>query len=86
MPDHYAILKISPHATGEVIKSAAKRRRVEVHPDKLKEVGMSDSERADIDAAAAKVGQAADVLQDAELKLKYDRQMYAASPWKWHGN
>lgn len=78
LPDHYAALKLGPLATSEEIKSAAKRRRVEVHPDKLKKPGMSDSERAKIDAAAAEVGQAADVLSNPEHKLEYDRQLYAA--------
>lgn len=71
-------MKLGPLATSEEIKSAAKRRRVEVHPDKLKKPGMSDSERAKIDAAAAEVGQAADVLSNPEHKLEYDRQLYAA--------
>lgn len=71
-------MKLGPLATSEEIKSAAKRRRVEVHPDKLKKSGMSDSERAKIDAAAAEVGQAADVLSNPEQKLEYDRQLYAA--------
>ncbi|KAF6219842.1 hypothetical protein HO133_003667 [Letharia lupina] len=85
LPDHYATLKIGPHATDKEIKSAAKRRRVEVHPDKLKKEGMSDSERVKIDAAAAMVGHAADVLQNPEQKLRYDVKLYAAKGWKWHG-
>ena len=60
LPDHYATLRVEPLATEEEIKSAAKRRRVEVHPDKLKKPGMSASELAKIDDAAAKVGLAAD--------------------------
>ena len=81
MPDHYATLKLGPFATDEEIKSAAKRRRVEVHPDKLKKEGMSESERAKIDEAAAKVGQAADVLQNLEQKREYDRKLHAANGW-----
>ena len=81
MPDHYATLKLGPSATDEEIKSAAKRRRVEVHPDKLKKEGMSESERAKIDEAAAKVGQAADVLQNPEQKREYDCKLYAANGW-----
>ena len=77
LPDHYLTLKISPLASAEEIKTAAKRRRVEVHPDRLKKEGMDDSERAKIDAVAAKVGQAAEVLQNPEQKLKYDRQRNA---------
>lgn len=85
MSDHYATLQLDPFATDAEIKNAAKRRRVEVHPDRLKKVGMSDSERAKIDAAAAKIGQAADVLQNPEQKREYDRKLYAANGWKWHG-
>ena len=79
LPDHYGTLRLDPLATDEEIKSAAKRRRVEVHPDKLKKPGMSTSELAKIDDAAAKVGQAADVLQDPKQKLEYDRKMNAVN-------
>ena len=77
LPDHYLTLGISPLASAEEIKTAAKRKRVEVHPDRLKKAGMDESELAKIDAVAAKVGQAAEVLQNAEQKLKYDRQRKA---------
>ena len=77
LPDFYAILKISHLATDDQIRSAAKRRRVEVHPDKLKRPGMSESEMDEIDAQAAWVGQASDVLLNPEQKLKYDSK-YAA--------
>ena len=77
LPDHYLTLKISPLASAEEIKTAAKRRRVEVHPDRLKKEGMDESQLAKIDAEAAKVGQAAEVLQNAEQKRKYDRQRNA---------
>ena len=78
-PDLYAILKSSHCATDEEIKSAAKRRRVEVHADKLKLSGMSVSKIDEIDAVAARVGQAADVL------LKYDHKLYEAKILKEHG-
>ena len=78
LPDFYAILKISHLATDDQIRGAAKRRRVEVHPDKLKRPGMSESEMDEIDAEASRVGQASDVLLNPEQKLKYDRKLYAA--------
>lgn len=85
-PDFYAILEISHLATEVEIKRATRRRRVEVHPDKLKRPGMSDSERDKIDAGAAQVGQAADVPQNLEQKLEYDRKLYAAETWgEWQG-
>ena len=77
LPDHYRTLGISPLASAEEIKTAAKRKRVEVHPDRLKKEGMDESEFAKIDAVAAKVGQAAEVLQNAEQKRKYDQQRNA---------
>lgn len=86
LPDYYAFLKLHHLATPAEIKSAAKRRRVEVHPDKLKKPGMSDSEQAKIDGEAAKVGEAADVLQNPQQKWEYDRQLYAAKGWIWHSS
>lgn len=85
LPDHYATLNLGHLATDQEIKSAAKSRRVEVHPDRLKTREMSDAERANIDAAAAAVGQAADVLQNPVQKREYDHELYAAKGWKWHG-
>ena len=78
LPNFYAILKIGHLATDDEIRSAAKRRRVEVHPDKLKRPGMSESEIEEIDAEAARVGEASDVLLNPEQKLKYDRKLYSA--------
>ena len=78
LPDHYDTLKIDYLATKGEIKSAAKRRRVEVHPDKLMKPGMSDSERDRIHEIAVMVGHAADLLQDPEQKLRYDRKFFAA--------
>ena len=78
LPDHYATLKLDYLATKGEIKSAAKRRRVEVHPDKFLKLGMSDSERDRIHEIAVMVGQAADLLQDPEQKLRYDRKFLAA--------
>ncbi len=46
--------------------------RVSSHPDKLKKPEMSESELKQIDERAALVGQAADVLQDRDLKESYD--------------
>ena len=81
-PDFYAILKISHLATDDQIRSAAKRRRVEVHPDRLKRPGMSESEMNEIDKMAARVGEASDVLLNPEQRLKYDSQLYAAKGLK----
>ncbi len=77
-PDYYATLKLSHLATEEEIKRAAKLRRIEVHPDRLKKPEMSAVELAQIDSVATQVGQAADVLLNPEQKQKYDRELYAA--------
>ena len=82
LPDFYAILKISHLATDGQIRSAAKRRRVEVHPDQNKKAGMSKSEMDEIDAVAATVGEASEVLLDPEQKRKYDRKLYATKGLK----
>lgn len=82
LPDFYTILKISHLATDGQIRSAAKRRRVEVHPDQNKKAGMSQSEMDEIDAVAASVGEACDVLLNPSQKLKYDRKLYAAKGLK----
>ena len=79
LPDHYDILEISRLATEGEIKSAVKRRRVEVHPDRLKKAGMSDVECTKIDALAAQVGEAADILSNPAQKEKYDRKWCAAN-------
>ena len=78
LPDHYATLSLEHLTSAHEIKLAAKRRRVEVHPDRLKKAGMSESECGEIDAAAAKVGQAAEILLNPEQKEKYDRKWQAA--------
>ena len=78
LPNYYATLEIDHLATADEIKIAAKRRRVEVHPDRLKRIGMSDSESAKIDSVAAMVGQAAEVLQNPEMKREHDRTFRAA--------
>lgn len=56
------------------ITEAAKRMRIQTHPDKLKKADMSAKEKAKIDETAADVGQAAELLSDPEKvnpHLKY---------------
>ena len=48
------------------IAKAAKMMRIKTHPDKLKKPEMSEEETSKIDLEAQQVGQAADVLMDAE--------------------
>ncbi|KAL8931655.1 MAG: hypothetical protein Q9211_006813 [Gyalolechia sp. 1 TL-2023] len=75
IPDFYGYLKIDPWSTQADIIQAARKRRVEVHPDKLKKAGMSEEEVNKIDQVAMQVGWAADVLLNLETRLKYDREL-----------
>lgn len=73
LPDHYARLGISAHSPHEQVLKAAKEMRIKTHPDRLKrQEGLTDEQKRAIDAEAALVGQAADVLSDPDLRLKYD--------------
>ncbi|KAL8917811.1 MAG: hypothetical protein Q9208_007740 [Pyrenodesmia sp. 3 TL-2023] len=75
IPPLYACLKVHPTSSRDAIAEAARRRRIEVHPDRLKRPGMTQSELNGIDERAKNVGHAADVLLDAAKRSKYDREM-----------
>ena len=75
-PNHYATLKVSRDLSQEDVEKAAKKRRIDVHPDKLaKLTNLSPEERAKKEAEAKDVGCAADILSNAESRRKYDRQL-----------
>ena len=67
--------------------------RIMTHPDKLKKPGMTDAEQAQIDARAARVGQAVDLLKDPRkvsattLPLEKSTDLFFYSVWimiwKW---
>ena len=75
LPNYYAMLGVSFFAAADEIRRAAKLKRVEVHPDKCVKPDMSESEKEKAYEIAAAVGQAADVLTDAELKWRYDKKV-----------
>lgn len=82
-PDLYGDLRIHPSSTQGEIAQAARKRRIEVHPDKLKKPGMTDKELEKIDQTAMQVGRAADILLDPEKKAKYDKKLTdRSSKWK----
>ncbi|KAL8704044.1 MAG: hypothetical protein Q9201_002782 [Fulgogasparrea decipioides] len=64
--NHYAVLGLSENATAQEIKVAAKKKRVACHPDKHIREDMTEEERAKINAKSARIGQAADILENAE--------------------
>ena len=60
------------------LEKAAKKRRIEVHPDKLaKLTGLGKEERARKETEAKEVGWAADTLLDPKARKKYDTQLSA---------
>ncbi len=78
-PDHYATLNILRHSTHEEILVAAKRRRIETHPDSFKRRGgeLAQEEVDRLEEEAKKVGWAADILSDFVLKENYDARLHA---------
>ena len=83
--DLYAILKVNRRSTVEEIAKAAKKRRIEIHPDRLeRQKGLSLEEKETIREKAKQVGFAADILSDVKRKQMYDRGVeMAASRRRW---
>lgn len=73
--DLYKSLKVSPDVSHDEIVHAARKRRIEVHPDRRKLPGMSPSELSRIDNEAQEVGLAADTLCDEVSREKYDKAL-----------
>ena len=78
LPDHYRTLGILPTASAEEIREAAKKRRIESHPDRLKrEPDLTEARLREIDDVAKDVAWAAEVLMDWRAKERYDKQYHA---------
>lgn len=75
IPRLYDYLKVHPLSSHEAIAQAARKRRVEVHPDKLRRPGMTDLELDKIDEIAMNVGWAADILLDSMKRAQFDREL-----------
>ena len=85
--DHYAALHISPDATEAEIIKAAKKRRIETHPDKYAGQNLTREELDAITTRAQRVGRAADVLCDANARREYDQELALWKAWqKSHGH
>ena len=75
---HYVTIGVEPSAHQDDILRAAKKRRIETHPDRLKrKPGLTERQKAKIDEEAAKVGHAADILSDPISRLQYDQDVRA---------
>ena len=67
---------MDPSCSQEDINKAAKRKRIESHPDKLKrKEGLSPKELAEIDSRAMDVGHAAETLSNPVLRCQYDSKL-----------
>ncbi|KAA6408176.1 MAG: hypothetical protein FRX48_07918 [Lasallia pustulata] len=74
-PDHYATLGISRRSTPEEVAKAAEEMRIKTHPDRLRrKTDLSPEALVKVDADAARVGWAADILSDTHM---YDAQLQA---------
>ena len=80
LPNYYAMLGISPFASADETRRAAKSKRVEIHPGKCVKPDMSEIEKEKAYEIAAAVGQAAYVLTDAELRWWYDMHRWDRLP------
>ena len=71
----YEILGISPFSTQEEILKAAKRKRIETHPDRFSGQNLGPSDVDTIIERSKMVGHAADILCDPTARLKYDNKL-----------
>ena len=82
--DLYAILRVERTSKVEDIAKAARKRRIETHPDRLeRQNGLSLEEKEVIREKAKQVGFAADILTDVERKQKYDLDLKMAADRRW---
>ena len=80
--DHYAALRVSPTATEAEIVKAAKKRRIETHPDKYAGKSLTRKEIDAITYRAQCVGLAADILCDVTARSEYDRELARWKSWQ----
>ena len=79
-PELYAILQVKPSSSVADIVKAARRRRIETHPDRLERRGdLSVQEKEMIREQAKRVGFAADILSDTRKRREYDEETRSAT-------
>jgi molecular chaperone DnaJ len=69
--DYYQILEVDRHATGEEVKRAYRKLAVKFHPDKNPDDPQAEEKFKEL-------GEAYDVLMDADKRAAYDRFGHAA--------
>src|SRR5450432_1571786 len=69
--DYYEVLSVSREATGEEIKRSYRKLAVKFHPDK-------NPDDASAEERFKELGEAYDVLMDADKRAAYDRYGHAA--------
>ena len=73
--DYYTLLGVHSNASHTEILKAAKRARIAAHPDRCSGQNLSPKELEQVVDHSKAVGQAADVLTDAEKRVRYDAQL-----------
>ena len=82
-PGHQATLQNPRGSTQNEILTAAKKRRIEAHPDDAKRrygVKVTEEKVKTMEEEANLVGWAADILSDEDLRAKYNERLRA-----WYG-
>ena len=73
--DYYSLLGVPSNAShGEILK-AAKKARIAAHPDRCSGQNLRPKELEQVIDHSKAVGQAADVLTDAEKRVRYDAKL-----------
>ena len=73
----YKLLGVNASSSHDEIERAAKKKRIETHPDKLKKPGMTKAELNRIDETAKEVGGAAEILLNPAKRSQYNAEMEA---------
>ncbi|KAL9594851.1 MAG: hypothetical protein Q9179_005220 [Wetmoreana sp. 5 TL-2023] len=72
--DLYELFRVNPSSSQAEIEKAVKKKRIDCHPDRLKQPGMSSAELRFIDEQAKIIGGAAEVLLDPKKRKLYDKK------------
>lgn len=71
-PNLYQILEIQPDSSGEIIKKAYRKLSLKYHPDKQKNVKLSEEEKSQ---QFIKIRNAYEILIDTDKRQKYDKEL-----------